>query len=99
MIYGSACGILRGMRSAIDSAGRIIIPKKIRDEADLKAGTPLEISWHDGHIEIEPAPLPVRLERKGPLVVAVPRRDPGALTAATVERVRESIHRERRHKF
>ncbi len=86
------------MKTAIDSAGRFVIPKKIRQEANLKAGATLEINCRNGRIEIEPAPLPVRLVRKGRLLVAVPHQDPGALTAESVETVRETIHRERAEK-
>jgi len=75
-----------------------VIPKKIRQEANLKPGLPLEIEWRDGRIEIEPALLPVRLTRKGPLLVAVPSESPVPLTSETVERTRESLRRERSKK-
>lgn len=91
MVYG----IISGMKTTIDFAGRIVIPKEIRREADLKPGAPLEIHCREGRIEIEPAPLPVRMVRKGRLVVAVPRQRPGALTAEAVEQTREAIRRER----
>ncbi len=83
------------MKTAIDSAGRLVIPKKIRQEANLKAGAPLEIEWRGGRIEIEPLPLPVRLVRKGPLLVAVPVKPAGRLTSETVEATREALQRER----
>lgn len=89
------CGKLYGMKTAIDSAGRLVIPKKIRQEANLRAGAPLEIEWRDGRIEIEPAPLPVRLVRKGPLLVAVPVKPVGRLTSEVVEATREALQRER----
>ncbi|MFW6090357.1 MAG: AbrB/MazE/SpoVT family DNA-binding domain-containing protein [Actinomycetota bacterium] len=49
------------MRSAIDSAGRVVIPKALRDALGLSAGQPLEISERDGRLEIVPAPTPMRL--------------------------------------
>jgi len=61
------------MQTTIDSAGRLVIPKEIRREAKLVAGTVLQIRWRNGRIEIEPAPVPVKLVRKGRLLVAVPR--------------------------
>ncbi len=49
------------MRTTIDGAGRVVIPKSIRDEAGLKAGAEVEIELRDGRIEIEPALVPMRL--------------------------------------
>lgn len=49
------------MRTTIDRAGRVVIPKALRDEAGLEAGTELEIELRDGRIEIEPSTMPMRL--------------------------------------
>jgi AbrB family looped-hinge helix DNA binding protein len=83
------------MRTTIDSAGRLVIPKSIRREAGLEPGTPLEVRWREGRIEIEPEPLPVTLRRKGRLLVAVPRRPVRVLRASTVEETRRTLRRER----
>ena len=83
------------MKTTIDLAGRLVIPKEIRREAGLKPGMPLDIRLRDGRIEIEPAPLPVRLVRKGKLLVAVPGTAVAALTAETVERTRRAVRRGR----
>jgi len=83
------------MRTTIDAAGRLVIPKGIRQEAGLKPGMDLEIRWYGGGIEIEPAPMPVKLVRKGRLLVAVPERDVEPLTEQIVEQTREVLHRER----
>ena len=83
------------MRTTIDLAGRLVIPKEIRQEAGLRPGMLLDVRWRAGRIEIEPAPLPVKLERKGRLLIAVPEKDVGPLTAATVERTRKTLRRER----
>jgi AbrB family looped-hinge helix DNA binding protein len=84
------------MKTSIDAAGRLVIPKEIRREAGLRPGIPLEIRWEAGRIEIEPAPLPVKLVRRGRLLVAEPRSDPGPLQHATVEKTRRALRRERR---
>ena len=55
---GISNGMLHTMRTTTDAAGRLVIPKEIRREAGLKPGMVLEVHWRDGHIEIEPAPLP-----------------------------------------
>ncbi len=83
------------MRTTIDAAGRLVIPKEIRDLARLQAGTPLEVRWRDGRIEIEPATLPVRLVRRGQLLVALPETEVEQLTAETVEETRRALANER----
>lgn len=83
------------MRSTIDKAGRLVIPKEIRREARVEPGTPLEIRYREGRIEIEPAPLPVRLERKGRFLVAIPVENVEPLTTDVVEATRQRLHRER----
>jgi len=83
------------MKTTIDLAGRLVIPKQIRQEAGLRPGMPLDVRWRAGRIEIEPAPLPVKLVRKGRLLVAVPEKDVATLGADTVERTRQTLRRER----
>ena len=83
------------MRTTIDSAGRLVIPKALRDEVGLAAGAPVEVRVAAGRIEIEPAPLPVKLVRKGRLLVAIPDQPVPPLTAKVVERTRARLRRER----
>ena len=63
------------MKTTIDHAGRLVIPKDIRRESGIKPGMPLEVRWEKGAIAITPSPLAVKLERKGRLLVAVPTKD------------------------
>jgi len=79
------------MITTMDQAGRLVIPSEIRREAALEPGTPLEVRWHDGRIEIEPQALPVKLEREGPLLVAKPAVKVLPLSTRTVERVRRQL--------
>ncbi|MET0851061.1 MAG: AbrB/MazE/SpoVT family DNA-binding domain-containing protein [Candidatus Rokuibacteriota bacterium] len=83
------------MRTTIDQDGRLAIPKEIRREAGLKPGMPLDIRLREGRIEIEVAPLPVRLVRKGRLLVAVAGAKVPALTSETVKRACEDLRRSR----
>src|SRR3989304_3100937 len=76
--------MIHGMKSTIDRAGRIVVPKSIRDAARLTPGTPLDIRVVGGHLEIEPVPVPVKLERRGKLLVAVPQTKQPPLTASEV---------------
>ena len=83
------------MRTTIDRAGRLVVPKALRRAARLLPGSEVEVRLADGgRIEIEPAPAQVRLEKRGGLLVAV-LREPGerltledvnALTAELRER-------------
>ncbi|MCY4481626.1 MAG: AbrB/MazE/SpoVT family DNA-binding domain-containing protein [Spirochaetaceae bacterium] len=73
------------MRSTIDRAGRIVVPKPIREAANLRPGTVVEFRVQGGHVEIEPLPLTVSLQRRGSLVVAVPEADQLVMRAADVD--------------
>ena len=84
------------MTITMDAAGRLVIPSAVRREAALEPGVPLEVRWRDGVIEIEPRPLPVRLVRKGRLLVAAPTTAVPPLATSEVERTRRSVRRGRR---
>ena len=73
------------MRTTIDKAGRVVVPKALRRATGLEAGSEVEIRASAGRIEMEPAPLEVRLERKGGVVVAVPVRPVPRMDAPVVE--------------
>ena len=85
--------IIYGMKVTIDVAGRIVVPKSLRQALGLKPGQPLEIWAGDGRLEIEIAPTPMRLKKLGKGVVAVPDTELPALTA---EQVRDTLERVRR---
>lgn len=50
------------MRTTIDAAGRIVVPKALRDAMGLDAGRQVDIVFTDGRLEIEVAPANVRVE-------------------------------------
>lgn len=82
------------MRTTIDAAGRIVIPKQLRQAASLEPGQELEITERDGRIEIEPVSAPVQLvEREGFLAAEVADGDAPPLTATEV---RDLLERTRR---
>src|SRR5438270_183291 len=83
------------MTTTIDSAGRLVIPREIRRLAGLKPGMPLDVTFRDGHIEIEPVQAPVRLVRKGRFLVAERDVPVPPITDEDVEATREMILRER----
>jgi AbrB family looped-hinge helix DNA binding protein len=87
--------MIYAMKTTIDPAGRIVIPRDIRREAGLRPGASLDVRWRNGVVEIEPEPMPVKVVRKGRLVVAVPRQTVESLGTETVERTRTRLRRER----
>jgi AbrB family looped-hinge helix DNA binding protein len=82
------------MKATIDHAGRLVIPKDIRRESGIKPGMPLKVRWEKGAIAITPAPLEVKLQRKGRLLVAAPAKNASRLSRDTVERTRKSLRKE-----
>ncbi len=83
------------MKSTIDGAGRLVIPRELRRAAGLEPGMPLDLRVEDGAVLIEPAPTPVRMERRRRFVVARPSRTMPALTGRVVEETRERLGLER----
>jgi AbrB family looped-hinge helix DNA binding protein len=82
------------METTIDAAGRIVVPKALRQSLGLSAGQKLEIRAGDGRLEIEIASTPMKLHVRGKGVVAVPEGE--QLPALTAEQVRETLERVRR---
>lgn len=81
------------MRTAIDQAGRIVVPKALRDAMGLTAGQEVDIELVDGRLEIEPATTEVTLKKRGKGVVAVPD---GPMDVLTADQVRRTLERTRR---
>jgi AbrB family looped-hinge helix DNA binding protein len=49
------------MRTTIDKAGRIVVPKAMREELGLAGGQEVEITTADGEIVISPVSVPKRV--------------------------------------
>jgi AbrB family looped-hinge helix DNA binding protein len=81
------------MKTTIDSAGRIVVPKSLRQALNIKPGQVLDIRAGDGRLEIEITAAPMTLQKRGKDVVAVP--DVG-LPMLTADAVRETLERIRR---
>jgi AbrB family looped-hinge helix DNA binding protein len=87
------------MQVTIDKAGRLVIPKKVREKAHIKPGMKLDIRVDNGVIEIEPAPVPVKLVRDGRFLVFVSPPGTPPLTHEMVEQTRQEIYSERERAF
>jgi AbrB family looped-hinge helix DNA binding protein len=82
------------MKSTIDRAGRVVIPKIIREAAGLKPGSPLKIEYRDGRVEIERKSPKPRLVKKGPVLVATVPGVPKVSVDEANEWLRQSRDRE-----
>ena len=81
------------MKTALDAAGRLVVPKPLRDALGLKPGQELQIRARDGRLEIEVAATPMRLAKRGKGMVAFPQAKLPALTADDVREVLERVRR------
>lgn len=81
------------MLATIDAAGRIVVPKVLRDALGLKAGMRPEVSERDGTIVIQPAPVAMRLVRRRGGPVVEPDEPLPVLTASEVRSILESGRR------
>jgi AbrB family looped-hinge helix DNA binding protein len=88
-------GRFNGMRTTIDGAGRLVVPKKIREAVQLTAGSELEVRLENGMIQLEPVTPQVKLKKRGQLLVATRPGQAETLTQEMVDTTRDSIRRER----
>jgi AbrB family looped-hinge helix DNA binding protein len=79
------------MRASIDSEGRIIIPPAIRDAVGLQPGADIDVRVRGGVIEVAPVEIPVRLEQRKYLFVAVLEVPVEPMTTGEVDAVRASL--------
>ena len=81
------------MNTTIDTAGRVVIPKSLRDALGLTGGERLEITVRDGTIIIEPKTAPITLTETPDGLIAVPDEE---LPPLTDDIVRDTLERVRR---
>lgn len=81
------------MRTTIDGAGRIVIPKAIRQAMHLDAGRAVDVVFTDGKIEIEVAPLDVAVVVKDGIPVMTTGEDIPPLTDEIVRATLDSVRR------
>ena len=81
------------MHAAIDKAGRVVIPKAVREAAGLKPGVKLDIRYRGGVVEIEPKFDGPRLEYRNGLLVGV-LDDPGHVPEDEVDNLIQQLRSE-----
>jgi AbrB family looped-hinge helix DNA binding protein len=75
------------MRTTIDAAGRLVVPKPLREELGFSAGTEVEVTAVDGHLEVV-VPSRIRVEN-GPHGVRFAADTDERLSAEQVRRLME----------
>ncbi len=81
------------MKITIDAAGRVVIPKALRDELRFAPGQELQAVAVDGRLEISSPPGDMWLERRGGDLVARSARPMAPLSAREVRETLERIRR------
>jgi bifunctional DNA-binding transcriptional regulator/antitoxin component of YhaV-PrlF toxin-antitoxin module len=81
------------MKIAIDSVGRLVLPKALRNELGITGPAELEVIARDGVIELAVPDTPARVEERDGTPVIVPD---SPVQPLTVEDVRAAIDRVRR---
>ena len=77
----------------VDAAGRIVVPKPVRDAMGLTAGTAIDVVYTDGRIEIGLAPADVTIDTDDGMPRLLPNE---RLEDLTDEQVRDALEATRR---
>jgi AbrB family looped-hinge helix DNA binding protein len=78
------------MRTTIDAAGRIVIPRQLRDVVGLAPGSEVEVTSDGAGVRIEPVAGAGLAERNGRLVIPATGR---AIDDETVRELRDGDQR------
>lgn len=81
------------MRVAIDAVGRLVVPKRLREELGITGPTALELTAADGRLEATVPDVPAHVEERDGTPVIVPE---SPIPAMTAEETREAVDRARR---
>jgi AbrB family looped-hinge helix DNA binding protein len=77
----------------MDRAGRIVVPKALRDRLAVEPGQPLRAQVRDGRLEIEPEHLEARLVDVDGVLVITPTEPVAPLTREDVRELIEDLRR------
>lgn len=89
-------GSLQAMKNrdtaTVDAAGRLVLPKRLRERAGIVAGQVLRLRLTDeGRIEVEPVSEPARIETRGRWRVVVTPEGAPPIAESQVEEVRREL--------
>ena len=83
------------MRTAIDGAGRVVIPKALRERGSFAPGTEFDARLEDGRLVLEPRALRVAIRKRGAFFVAEPLEPVPVLRQGDVDRMIGALRSER----
>lgn len=81
------------LRTTIDAAGRLVVPKKMRERLGLVPGAVVELTERDGLVELARAPVEVLTEERPYGPVLMPATDVAPLTDDDVRAALERLRR------
>jgi AbrB family looped-hinge helix DNA binding protein len=81
------------MRTTVDGAGKVVIPKAIRDLAGLDPGVVLEVEFRDGQVVLEPATVRMRVVRRRQRSTIESESEMPTLTSSDVRAVLDRVRR------
>ncbi len=77
----------------MDSSGRIVVPKALRDALAVEPEQPMDAQVRDGRLEIEPRSFAADLVERDGLLVIVAREPISLITRDDVRSVIESVRK------
>jgi AbrB family looped-hinge helix DNA binding protein len=77
----------------MDRAGRIVVPKALRDRFAVEPGQPLRAEVRDGRLEIEPQEVAAELVERDGILVITPTEPVPPLTREAVRELVEELRR------
>ena len=77
--------------TTIDAAGRLVVPKDLREAVGMSPGSSVEITLRESHLELAPLPRAIRLEQEGTITVAVPVEPSEPLRTEQVAETRKAL--------
>ena len=81
------------MRTTIDAAGRVVIPKSLREAIGIVDGGEVEIELADGALLVAPPTVPKHVEGRDGRAVVVADEALPPLSDHVVSEVREALRR------
>lgn len=81
------------MRATIDTAGRVVIPKSLREAIGLGEGGEIEIQFVDGALVVAPPTVGKRIEDRDGRATIVPEQELPVLSDQVVRDVLDATRR------
>ncbi len=77
----------------MDRAGRIVVPKALRDHLGVEPGQPLLAQVRDGRLEIEPEPIKAHLVEVDGVLVITPTEPVAPISREDVRELIDDLRR------